>query len=163
MAEIQLTKGKVALVDESDLTWLSLWKWMADSRGYAVRRGQVSDGVLRGKSILMHRQIKDVLDQSFVMVDHKNHNRLDNRRDNLRNCICSQNAANSLLSKDSVSGYKGVCFRKGYKKNQWKAEIRVSGKKIYLGVFDSKTQAAMAYNEAAKRYFGDFACLNEVK
>lgn len=97
----------------------------------------------------------------FIGVDHINRNPLDNRRSNLRSANKSQNGANVGLRKDSTSGFKGVSFDK--LKNKWKAYINIGeyGRQS-LGYFTDKIDAAKAYNEAAIKYFGEFAGLNPV-
>jgi hypothetical protein len=91
-------------------------------------------------------------------VDHRNHNGLDNRRENLRLATAAQNAANAR-PKRNRPGYKGVNW---HKRNQkWRAYITVDRKYIHLGVFEDPWEAAQAYNTAALEAWGEFACLNE--
>lgn len=157
MKKIPLTQSKFALVDDADHDWLSQWKWCYHGGGYALRS---RDGKL------MHRLILDA--HKGQQVDHANRNGLDNRRENLRFCDHSQNAANSRLATSNTSGYRGVIRhwppewrRKGYSPS-WTARIQVHKKVISLGYYKSPESAAMAYNEAARKYFGQFAYLNEV-
>lgn len=91
-------------------------------------------------------------------VDHKNRNRSDNRISNLRLGDECLNTINSKRRKDNTSGYKGV-GKKGYR---WFARITVRGKITHLGMFDTKEQAAKAYNAAALEYYGEYACLNVI-
>lgn len=105
----------------------------------------------------MHRQILRVED-STVFVDHKNANGLDNQRNNIRTCTSSQNMSNRCAPKHNTSGYKGVV--KYANRSKFKAKIRVNGKDVYLGYFHSPKDAARAYNEAAVKYYGEFALLN---
>lgn len=161
MREILLSRGKVALVDDSDYESLSRWKWHFDGKYYAAREGRKSDGVLCGKTIKMHRQILGLLN-SDLHIDHKNHNGLDNRRGNLRACSRSMNMANQSLCKNSSSGCKGVHYHKDGRLNPWQAYIKIRQVRKNLGYFSNKDQAALAYNEAAQKYFGEFALLNKV-
>lgn len=162
MAEILLSKDKVALVDDSNFVELNQWSWRSSAKGYAFRTGLKREGILYRKTISMHRQIMGVFDPK-IEVDHHNHNKLDNRRHNLRVCSRSQNASNSMLDRDSTHGYKGVALLKDKVRNKpWQARIKVEGKSVSLGYFLTKQQAALAYNEAALNYFGEFAHLNEV-
>jgi hypothetical protein len=85
-------------------------------------------------------------------VDHKNGNRLDNRIENLRECSLSQNQQNRTKSMNCSSIYKGV----SNKSNKWQARI----KQFYIGLFNTELEAAIAYDEVAKRLFGDFAKTN---
>lgn len=59
------------------------------------------------------------------------------------------------------SKYKGVCFAKFFKK--WKADIQVNKKVYHLGYYENELDAAKAYNDAALKYFGEFACINIIE
>lgn len=156
MREIPLTKGKVAIVDDADYEWLNQWKWNAGDGKYAVR----TDG-FGGPTIFMHRLILNPPDD--MDTDHVNGNKLDNRRENLGACSRSQNVANVGLRSTNISGFKGVHLRTTHRGNRnWTANIGVNGKREHLGYFDNPTDAAVAYNNAATKYFGEFAKLNEV-
>lgn len=150
MKEIQLTQGKVALVDDGDFELLNKYKWSA-------HKGRGAWYATRGVGpIKMHRQITHA--PIGAVVDHINGNGLDNRRINLRVCSHSENMRNSALRSDNTTGYKGV--RKRTDRKWYSAEIRVNGLSVNLGRFETAEGAARAYDEAAKKYFGDFARLN---
>jgi hypothetical protein len=106
----------------------------------------------------MHRVIMNAPADRFV--DHKHGEGLDNRKENLRIVTCAQNQYNrrKMTTRQTSSKYKGVYFRKNYKK--YCAQIRYKGKRMHLGYFDNETDAAKAYDEAAKKLFGEFARLN---
>jgi hypothetical protein len=89
-------------------------------------------------------------------VDHANGKANDNRFSNLRLATMSQNIANAKRPKNNTSGFKGVTRNLPFTK-RWRAHIKVKQRAIHLGYFDSKEQAAAAYFEAAKKYFGEFA------
>ena len=91
-------------------------------------------------------------------IDHINRVVTDNRIDNLRVCTGRENQGNTAGKPYASSQFKGVCFHVSNKK--FMASIRSSGKRIHLGYFESEINAAMAYDEAAKKVFGDFAYLN---
>ena len=92
-------------------------------------------------------------------VDHRNHNQFDLSNENLRIASYSQNGANRIKNKGKLSSqFKGVDFY--IRNNKWRSQILVKGKKIHLGYFSSEVDAAIAYNNAAIRYFDKFAHLN---
>lgn len=156
MKQIPLTQGKFALVDDEDFQMLSEFKWQYGSWGYATRAVRI-DG--RIKHIRMHRLVMGTPDD--VDIDHINGDKLDNRRENLRVCNDSQNQANIGIRKNNTTGYKGVSYNK--RRNNYMATIRVNGNKKYLGSYTNPKDAAVAYNLAAVKYFGEFAYINEVK
>ena len=96
-------------------------------------------------------------------IDHINGVRDDNRWENLRLATHTQNIMNANIYKNNTSGYKGVYCSKKTKINKWRASIRIDKILKHLGCFDTLSGAARAYNKAAKKHFGEFANLNEVK
>jgi hypothetical protein len=159
MKRILLTRGYEALVDDGDYPSLNEYPWhVMDSRGkqYAARASYAN--LPDGETIYMHREIVRV--PVGLFIDHINGNGLDNRKANLRICTHRQNCANRKPYKNCSSRFKGVCWVK--KLSKWMARIKVDGESIYLGVFSSEIEAAEAYNEAALKYFGEFALLNVI-
>jgi len=104
----------------------------------------------------MHRQILSC--PPDLLVDHIDHNGLNNCKRNLRLCTPAQNTRNSLSSANSSSKYKGVCWSKREKK--WTASIQFNKKAYHLGYFTDEIKAAKAYDKKAKELHGQFACLN---
>jgi len=158
---ISLTQGKFAIVDAEDYEALSQYKWYAKkSRGtyYAVRGVRIyEDGECVGvRHVLMHRVITNA--PAGMVVDHRNHNGLDNRRENMRVCTREQNSHNQLPYRGTSCRYKGVTKHK--KDGVFKANIRYKGKLNYIGRFKDADDAARAYDKAAKKFFGEFAYLN---
>jgi hypothetical protein len=156
--EIPLTQGKVAFVDRRDYAWLAQHKWHAARSGqtfYAVRNATAEDG--SQYNVYMHREILGLKRGDAQMGDHRNHNGLDNRRSNLRPCMCKENQWNSRVRYDSASGAKGVTWHA--QRLRWRARITVQRKTIHLGLFDRIEDATKAYKEAAKHHHGEFACL----
>lgn len=116
------------------------------------------EGTVIGRKVKLHRLIMNAPDH--LEVDHINGNRLDNRKTNLRLCTREQNQRNVGINSTNTSGYKGVSWCKP--RNGWRVRIKIHGKEIQLGLFSDKIKAAIVYNEAAKKYFGEFAHLNVI-
>lgn len=155
MKLINLTQGKQAIVDEEAYHDLSKFKWMFIS-GYAARNMRFGD---KRKTQYMHRVINKT--PNNMETDHVNGNTLDNRIENLRTCTHKQNMWNSKMQRNNTSGFKGVSFHKKTKK--WQATLGVNGGLVYLGLFGKQREAALAYNYAVKKYFKDFAKLNNFR
>jgi AP2-like factor (euAP2 lineage) len=155
MKEIKLSKkgknrGKyVALVDDEDFERVSQFNWHVQNV-YASRRIKIN-GVQKGQT--MHQFLMNRL-----WVDHKDGNGLNNQKDNLRFCTNQQNQQNQKRQKNTVSIYKGVVWNK--RKKKWEAQIYISGKRKYLGLYKDEREAASKYDKAAKEHFGEFCNLN---
>lgn len=174
MKEIKLTRGFIAIVDDDDFDSLNQWKWCIttdkeEKFTYAVRRCPVSNMQIR-----MHRQIMHA--KTGEIVDHRNHDTLDNRKSNLRICTVRQNGMNRVSRKGTTSVYLGVHKHisksrvyvksegvyRDYLYEKWGARITVNGKYLTLGVFKNEVDAALAYNRAAIKYHGEFANTNTI-
>jgi hypothetical protein len=162
MRTIELTQGKVALVDDADWLMVNQHEWRArrskhERTWYALANGHPKDG--RRTTIYMHRLITGAL--PAIHVDHINGNGLDNRRANLRLCEPAANGRNRRKNRNGSSQFKGVNRRKDM--GRWRASIGVNGKRLHLGTFGTEDEAASAYDRAAVEHFGDFARLNSQK
>lgn len=156
MKKIKLTRGKETIVDDFLYKELNKYKWCVDGRGYAQRR-------VNNKGITMHQFIWETLGinlEEGLMTDHINRDKLDNRISNLRIVSSRQNVINRGINKNNSSGYKGVV--KHSQVDKWTAQIMVNRKSIYLGLFNTRKEAALAYNKVARKYFGEFAFLNDI-
>jgi len=160
MREIPLTRGKIALVDDKDFTELSKVKWTAHKglhTWYAKRK-------VAGRHVAMHREILGLTFGDGILIDHKDFDGLNNQRHNLRICNKQQNSAHTLSRRARKRGhYRGVGkFRDKTRTKPWVARIGLQGKFYSLGVFYTEEAAALAYNLAAQRHFGEFARLNSL-
>jgi hypothetical protein len=132
------------VVDAADGAWLSRWTWRLDSEGYASRNESSPTG---SRKIRMHREILGLAYRDGVKTDHRNRNKLDNRRRNLRICTQASNVQNltprtSHRGKPTTSRFRGVAWHPGAQK--WMAYGAVGGKQHYLGLFLNEQAAAKA-------------------
>lgn len=88
-------------------------------------------------------------------IDHRNNNKVDNRKSNLRKATISQNTMNRAIRNDNTSGCTGVYWNK--QRNKWVAKIIVNKKQIHLGFFDKLEDAIKARKNAEGKYFGEFS------
>lgn len=154
MKLIPLTQGKFAKVSDHRFAEVNQYKWFAiyDNKRntfYAVRWTGVGSNY-----ISMHRFIMNT--PSDMICDHINHETLDNQDENLRNCTMTESNRNRRINKNNTSGYKGVS-RFGKK---WRTVLQIGGKKVFSGFYENLEEAARAYDDAAKKHFGEFASLN---
>ena len=157
MRKIPLTKGQFALVDDDDYLYLMKYKWRAvrtpkSNTWYAVCSLYYRS--FKFMTLLMHRIICGV--KNTQEVDHKDRNGLNNQKDNLRPATRLQQIRNTR--KRSSSPFKGVRNDMG----KWESCITVNDNMMHLGSYDQPEDAAYAYNQAALKYHGEFACLNDL-
>ena len=157
---IPLTQGHVALVDADDYAWLSEHKWRCVFNGRASYAARSVLVVGAPKIEWMHRRILEYhgTDMDGLDTDHKNRNGLDNRRANLRPATHDQNMQNRKLHRNNSSGFMGVYWSE--RRQKWRANIYVVGRKIFLGRYDDLLDAARAYDAGALEHHGEFASLN---
>lgn len=145
MKLIPLTQDKFAMVDDEDFERLNKHLWHI-TNGYAAT-------YINGKHILMHRLL--MRPRNKQIIDHQNHNRLDNRKTNLRLCNHSKNAMN-IAKSWGTSKYKGVSRHR----DQWRVQITVNYKRVFAESAPTEREAAMIYDLNAPFYFGEYAQLN---
>jgi len=163
---------KTAYFDPIDYDLISRFTWaITKPKNLDLFYAQTGMKKPNGKwtTVSMHRLVMGVTDPQ-VRVDHKDHNGLNCRKDNMRICEGGQNDWNKSSNKDSSSKYLGVCKRvKKIKRKlktgktetiRWRASICAKGKRKELGAFLTEEAAAHAYDAAAKKLFKGFANLN---
>lgn len=111
------------------------------------------------KTMKLHRLVMNETD-SGTLIDHINHDKLDNRKSNLRGVTYSQNAMNHVIGKNNNTGVSGVQYLKP--QNKWMARIRANYRNISLGNYDSKEDAILARKEAEEKYFGEYSYDNSM-
>lgn len=168
--QIQLTRGFVALVDEQDFERVNQYRWNCMNHGAAQAR-------IGTERVQMHRFILGLSKDDKTVVDHINHNRLDNRRCNLRVGTHADNSANRVPVRktfDVHGGFKGVVdsfrgreprvagkwARQRPPRKRWRAVLNAGGKRYDLGGFPTPEDAARAYDAKAIEVYGEYALLN---
>jgi hypothetical protein len=156
LREIRLQDSHVALVDDEDYPLVSEYSWTAVRIQYTWYARANGSGV--GNRPYMHSVIT-----GFKLVDHQNRNGLDNQKHNLRKATKQQNAANAKIRTNNQSGFKGVYFNSAKQKFDAKVTVLLDGK-IRQRKTSRKTalEAAVAYDELAKHYFGEYALTKEM-
>jgi hypothetical protein len=152
---LPLPHGLRFTVSECDLDRVLKYQWH-------LSNGYVTTTLKNGKNLRLNRMLLCLNDPDLI-GDHKDGCKLNNTRSNLRRTGFAGNARNARKhSTPCSSKYKGVHFLRKLVTNQWGAGIRHEGKYLFLGCFADEVSAALAYNEAATRLFGEYARLNGV-
>lgn len=140
-------------VSPQDAHLLLEFVWHQSKEGY-VRRWDKSSG--KPRLLGLHRQIMG--DPPGMLVDHINGDPSDNRRENLRVCSKTENNRNASIRRHNALGIKGVYFDP--RRETYRAQIVVDGKKMHLGSFKTAPEAKDRYDSAAKHFHREFARLN---
>lgn len=143
--------GRSAIVDAADEHLVTAHNWIVGKDGYVRTTVQRNRQTV---SVLMHYLILG--DRGGLFGDHRDRDKLNNRRGNLRIATRSQNNANRRIQKNNRSGFKGVRRSGG----RFQARLHCDKRVVFAGMFDTAEEAARAYDHAANEHFGEFAYLN---
>lgn len=153
---ITSNSNKEFYFDEEDFEIVKDFTWFEYNGYIATNNYKLPD---YPKLLKLHRIVMKEKD-STKFIDHINHNKLDNRKQNLRVTTCSQNLMNHKVFKNNTSGVSGVCFLNN--KNKWKVRITVNYKVINIGSFDNYEDAVIARKQAEEKYFGEYSYSNSL-
>ena len=151
-------RGRMALVGDDDYELVMQFRWSVTERKgsgrlhgpYAQTHAWLNENY---RTLKMH-----ILITGWPMVDHADHDGLNNQRENLRRVTAIQGQQNTRSRLGSTSRFKGVCWDSS--KSAWKAQIKMNGRNLHLGLFSDEDEAARFYDMEASQAFGEFAVLN---
>ena len=163
MKEIVLSGGEIAYVDDRDFDRVSKNRWhlqlrIKDKKQYVCRTHRRKGEGRRTRTLFLHRFILGLTNKAET-VDHIDGDGLNNCRSNLRICSQADNMKNTKMHSGTKSGFKGVA-ESSVCPGKWVASINADRITRYLGIFESKKEAAIAYNNAARKWHGEYAHLN---
>lgn len=150
-----------AIIDDEDYEKVSKHSWQVLKRPTKYKNKKYVRSTFyfknNQKTMLLHRFVLNA--PNDLQVDHINGDTLDNRKENLRLCTHNQNQMNQKIQIRNKYGYKGIKTHG----DKWVARIGKDGKGIYIGIYGTKEEAAIAYNKKSIELFGEYANLNKVK
>lgn len=152
MKKIRLVNGGWTLVSESDFLRFDWFSWRMNHNGYVERKFWKNGKCQR---VFLHREILGA--KRGQIVDHRDGDRLNNTRENIRICSAYQNCCNTRR-KHGMSRFKGVSWNKD--RGAWAAQIGRAKKNYHLGYFKDEEDAAVQYDIAAILFHGQDALLN---
>ena len=144
--EIVFRDGLVGLFDIEDKELVESACWGLDVAGYV-------HGRVNGRLARYHRHLFKFPEE---VVDHKNRNKLDNRKENLRLCTQKDNSRNLSIAKNNTSGVTGV---RKTDHGKWNVRITVDRKERHIGNYETLEEAKEARRKAEIKYYGEFAPL----
>lgn len=158
------SKGEkfICLIDKEDYPRVKHFRWTLSgvtkkNRTRYLRTHPHRVGPSEGWVLILHHLILSFPEGK--QIDHINRNGLDNRKSNLREATHLENARNKVYERKANSGFLGVVPNKS-KKRPWKVYISHFKQSIYLGSYETKEEAALAYDRKAIELRGEFAVLN---
>ncbi|WP_416729235.1 HNH endonuclease [Fictibacillus sp. JL2B1089] len=149
---IYLNKA-ITLIDTTDLkranefegTWYAHWSPITKTY-YVAGVTPIYNG--RRKQLFLHRWLMNVC--GGLVIDHMNHDTLNNCRSNLRVVTMQQNNQNKRINKNNSTGFRGVTFN--HENQKWRARVQVNKQSLHLGYFNSVSEAAFAVKKARKEF-----------
>lgn len=144
-------KGEEFYFDLEDYDKIKNHCWHKNKYGYILT-------AIVNNNLLLHRYIMNTDDN--MDVDHINHIKHDNRKNNLRNCTRSQNEMNKTLLPNNTSGVTGVFWNNS--KQKWQSSIQISNKKIILGRYINFDEAVKVRKDAEEKYFKEYSYNNSI-
>ncbi len=150
--------SQMAIVDVEDVEMLRIGRWSIRQQGYAGWKIRVGE---ESPVIYMHLFITNRSERG-IEIDHRNRDKMDNRRGNLRDSTHQQNICNRDKQPNCTSRFKGVYWKK--RDGKWGTSFKhpILKKTISLGTFDCEVEAAKKYNEVVLKFRGEFAVLNQI-
>jgi len=142
------------IIDTEDYEKVKGIKWYLGDGKYVIHSRY------KKASLKLHRTILELSENDNSIIDHIDGNPLNNKKSNLRICTSQQNTFNQKKRINNTSGFKGIFWNKI--ESKWESRIGVNCKRIFLGHFKNKIDAVKSYNEAASKYHGEFARLNDI-
>lgn len=171
MKQLKLSNGGYAIVDDKDYSTQSQWKWKINKHSGQVCRSiwLKTPAGRKGGTLLLAKEIMGITNtanglkqRTPINLVHINKNKLDCRRSNLIKLTTKEKGYNAQKwKKPTTSKYKGVCWDKS--RNMWCASLMKDYKTIFIGRYKNEEIAALAYNEKAKKLFGEYANLNKLR
>lgn len=144
--------NKEVIFNIKHLEEIKKYRWTINNCDYCITTSKVDE-----RYILMHRLIVDCPES--LVVDHINHNTLDNRDNNLRICDQGDNLKNLKTRIDNKSGFRGISFHK--RSGKWRCEMRVEGKKKWLGLYNTPEEAFKVRQAAEKEFYGEYRYIDK--
>lgn len=153
------SNGKKFLFDITDYCLINKYTWSINADGYVFAYVKKENG--KQKYLYMHRLVMGLDENNNYIIDHRYHDKSDNRKEHLRITTTQNNNRNAALAKNNTSGVTGVCWDKLM--NQWKAQITVDYKTIILGYSSDFNIATAIRKKAEDKYFKEYSYNNSMK